>query len=115
MPEPAVEPKKEYVEPTLEEQKRLIHDETVPAPVRRFWRQRLYGAGGTGRKGLQQDRAQRLQESLRENFKVRPLDKLVGAVGKPAPESVVEHLSGKQRKRGRRLLRKLAKVVKTAG
>lgn len=115
MPEPAVEPKKEYVEPTREEQKRLIHDETVPEPVRRFWRQRLYGAGGTGRKGLQQDRAQRLQESLRENFKVRTLDKLVGAVGKPAPESVVEHLSGKQRKRGRRLLRKLAKVVKTAG
>jgi hypothetical protein len=114
MPDTKVEPAKQYVEPTLDEQRRLIHDETVPEPIRWFWRQRLYGAGGTGRKGIQQDRVQRLQESLRENFKVRMLDKLVGAVGNQSPKSAAEHLPGKRRKRARRLMRQLAKVVKTA-
>lgn len=84
-----------YVTPSLEEQKRIIRDETVPEPIRRFWRQRLYGTGGTGRKGVQQ-----------EMLKARTV---IG--GQHRRESVTKELHGKQKKVARRLLRQAAKIM----
>ena len=107
-------PPAEYVEPSLVEQKRIIKDPSVPEVIRRYWRERLYGKGGTGRKGIQQERAQRATEALNANFKDRTLNKLVAVSGNAPQESVIKHLSGKQRKRARRLLRQMSKAIKSA-
>lgn len=89
-----------YVEPSLEEQKRIIKDPNVPEAIRRYWRTRMYGQGGSGRKGVQQERLQRL--NVIEGQRVT------------GPSVVSKELSGRQRKRSRRLLRKLAKVASEA-
>jgi hypothetical protein len=103
-----------YIEPSLEEQKRIIRDPSVPEPIRRFWREKLYGKGGTVRKGIQQERAQKMMESLNSNFQDRTLNALVDTFGNPRPDSVFKHLPGKRRKKARRLLRQLAKTAKNA-
>lgn len=103
-----------YVEPSLEEQRRLIRDETIPEPVRRYWRERLYGKGGGGRKEIQQERIKKTLDALNANFQDRTLTKLVEVSGNAKEESVLKRLPGKQRKRARRLLRQMAKVVKSA-
>lgn len=97
---PAESPKAEYVEPTLEEQKRIIRDPSVPEPIRRFWRTKLYGAGGSGRKAIQQETALRHRDAT--------------VPGQHRRESVTKGLTGKQKKNARRLLRQAAKVMKNA-
>jgi hypothetical protein len=87
-----------YAEPSLEEQKRIIRDENIPEPIRRFWRQRLYGAGGSGRKAVQQER----------------LKAQVVISGQHRKESVTKALHGKQKKIARRLLRQAAKIMQGA-
>ena len=103
-----------YVPPTLAEQKRMVRDETVPEPIRRFWRERLYGKGGGGRKGVQQERLQREQIALRENFGERVMRNLAREAGTLPPPVRPMDLSGRQWRRARRLMRKLAKVAQNA-
>ncbi len=103
-----------YVEPSREEQKRIIRDESIPEPIRRFWRERLYGKGGTGRKGIQQDRAQRTMQALTENLTDRTMKKLAAEAGTLPPKVRPKGMSGRQWRRARKLLRSLAKTVKAA-
>lgn len=111
----AADAKPTYVEPSIAEQKQIIRDTSVPEPVRRFWREKLYGKGGSGRKGVQQERAAKMVESLNANFQDRTIETLAASYGNAPTKSAVGHLSGKHRKRARRLLRQLAKAVKSAG
>jgi hypothetical protein len=104
-----------YVPPSLAEQKRIIRDETVPEPIRRYWRERLYGKGGTGRKGAQQDRLQRETQALQENFADRAMRTVAHQAGTLSPHVRPRGMSGRQWKRAKRLLRQLAKVAQGAG
>lgn len=100
-----------YVEPSCEEQKRIIKDSSIPEPVRRYWRERLYGKG-SGRKGVQQDRAQRVQTSLKENFASRTMEALASQYGQGHTDLRPAGMSGRQWKRFRKVIRQGAKIVK---
>jgi len=92
-----------YVEPSLEEKKRIIRDPNEPAPVRKFFREQLYGRGGGGRRAERQDRALR-ETNLVSPSEATPLELLI----RQAP-------SGRQRKRLRKLLQRTAKVAQFGG
>lgn len=102
-----------FVEPSREEQKRIIKDPSIPEPIRRFWREKLYGKG-SGRKGVQQDRLQRVQTSLTENFANRTMEALASQYGNRHTELRPEGMSGRQWKRFRKVLRQGAKIIKNA-
>jgi len=104
-----------YIEPSLEEQKRIIKDASIPEPVRRFWRERLYGKGGSGRKALQQERAARREKSLVSNLQDRAMTGLCAIHGNVTPKVRPKGMSGRQWKMAKRLLRQAAKVVQNAG
>ena len=95
-----IAPPTQYVEPSIEEQKRIMKDPTVPEPVRLFWREKRYGKGGSGRKGVQQERLQR--QNIVEGQRVN------------APSAIPKTISARQQKRARRLLRKMAKAAGSA-
>ena len=100
-----------YVEPTSEQIKEMIHDETIPETVRRYWRQRRYGAGGGGRKDVQQQRLQAQANSLQENLKTRAIESLKKKAGTHVEGVRPKEMSGRQWKRTKRLMRRMAKVV----
>lgn len=88
--------------PSIEEQKRIIRDPTVPEPVRRFWRETLYGKG-TG------TRAQQRHELL-ERQKVKPVREVT-----PLEALLQRCESGRQRKRLRKFLKRTAKIAQMGG
>jgi len=107
-PEPAPAP----YEPTIEEIKAAIKNPAEPEPVRRFLREKLYGKGGAGRKGVQQDYLQKQMQSLEENLKQRIGDRLVSVHGHKAPKfERPEGMTGRQWKRSRKIMRQMAKAV----
>ena len=85
---------KKWENPTNEQIKALIKDENEPMAVRLFWRQKLYGRRGGGRKACQQEELQR---------KVKPTE---GRHINPA-RNLMRGVSGRQRKRAVRLLRRM--------
>jgi len=91
---------RKWQDPTPEEIKQLIADPATPGPVRLFWQQRRYGRGGAGRRATRQEILQREKVSVGPH---RNPEKLM-----------LRGISGRQRKRGRRLWNRMGSVIHQA-
>ena len=101
-----------------EEARRRIHDETIPEPVRRYYRQLLYGVGGGGRKEVQQNRLAKQAEALKENFGQRTMEAMQASVGVRQFTGLINRQtepSGRQRRKMRKLQKRMMKVARNAG